>query len=212
MVSFRVVNHGKKIHYSRKRHLLYVAVAMEHCTAYKRRYIVYVKPGHSNKRCRMAFIQIKIKGKEQKKMEVVHTLDIDGFQWEMQDVVARNDIAAIKQLMTAKVMPNIQITLNNGYQANDSYIFYVQKYGKLYMGLIFINDLSGNHIGTNSEAFFGKVNISLNTRVDAVGIEYLSSKPIRASIDENGNIHMQESAGVTNGQNCIRIPITWIEA
>ena len=144
-------------------------------------------------------------------MEVVNTLDIDGTQWELQDVKARSDIEAIKQLMTPKVIPNIGITLNNGYSATEKYIAYVQKYGKLYMGLLFIDNLSGDMIGTNNEVFFGKVNVSLNTRADAIGIEYFSSKPVRVSIDKSGNVHMQESAGITNGNNRIRIPITWIE-
>lgn len=41
-------------------------------------------------------------------MEVVNTLDIDGTQWEMQDSVARNDIATIKENIS-----NIQTLLSN---------------------------------------------------------------------------------------------------
>lgn len=145
-------------------------------------------------------------------MEVVDTLDIDGTQWEIQDAEARNKIAVIEDFLTAKEMPNISITLNNGYSVSTKSIDYVQKYGKLYMGLLFINDLEGTYIGTNDIAAFGKVNISLNQRVDAIGIEYLNSKPVRISIEKNGDINMQESAGITPGKNCIRVPITWIEA
>ena len=145
-------------------------------------------------------------------MEVVNTLDIDGTQWEIQDAEARNKLAVIEDFLTAKEMPSINIKFNNGYHAKESLINFVQKYGKLYMGLLYIDNLSGNGIGTNDETYFGNVDISLNTRVDAVGIEYLSSKPVRVSIDKNGSVHMQESAGITNGDNRIRIPITWIEA
>ena len=41
-------------------------------------------------------------------MEVVNTLDIDGTQWEIQDVVARNDITTIKENIS-----NIQTLLSN---------------------------------------------------------------------------------------------------
>ena len=145
-------------------------------------------------------------------MEVVNTLDIDGTQWEIQDVKARNDIEAIKQLMTPEVMPNIEITLNNGYSATEKRISHIQKYGKLCMGLMFIDNLLGENIGTNEVASFGKINISLNEGVYSIGIEYFSSMPVRASIGKTGNLALQESKGVTNGDNRLRIPIIWIEA
>lgn len=145
-------------------------------------------------------------------MEVVNTLDIDGSQWEIQDVEARNKITTIEDFLTTKVMPNITITLNNGYSASKKEISYVQKYGKIYIGLLFIDNLAGKDIGTNNVAYFGKVNISLNKSVFAVGIDYLSSFPVRVSITENGTLSFMESKGVTSGNNHLRIPITWIEA
>ena len=145
-------------------------------------------------------------------MEVANILDIDGSQWELQDVEARNNIEAIKQLMTPKVMPNIEITLNNGYSATEKYIKNIQKYGKLCMGLLFIDNLSGENIGTNEVANFGKVNMSLNAGVYSMGIEYFSSMPVHSSIGKTGNLALQESKGVTDGDNRFRIPIIWIEA
>lgn len=145
-------------------------------------------------------------------MEVVDTLDIDGNQWEIRDKQARNDIAVIKQLMTPTEMPDIEITLNNGYSATLKRIQSVQKYGKLYMGILYIDNLSGKNIGTNDVANFGKANISLIIDTYAIGIEYLSSMPIRSSITKTGIFALQESAGITSGNNRIRVPITWIEA
>ena len=145
-------------------------------------------------------------------MENVNILDIDGTQWNIQDSEARNDIETIKQLMTPKVMPNIEITLNNGYSATEKLISHIQKYGKLCMGLLFIDNLSGKNIGTNEVANFGKVNMSLNESVYSMGIEYFSSMPVRSSIGKTGNLALQESKGVTDGNNRVRIPIIWIEA
>lgn len=144
-------------------------------------------------------------------MEVVNTLDIDGTQWNIQDSEARNDIATIKQSMTVETMPKIEITLNNGYTAAIKEISSVQRYGKLYMGLIFIDDLSGENVGTNDVATFGKVNISLNIGVFAIGLEYFSSSPVRVFLGKNGDLSLQESAGVTSGNNRLRIPVIWIE-
>lgn len=145
-------------------------------------------------------------------MEVANILDIDGSQWELQDVEARNKIATIEDVLTPKEMPDIKITLNDGYSAKDKKIEYVQKYGKLYMGLLYIDNLSGKNIGTNETVYFGKANISLNNNVFAVGIEYLNSIPVRASINKTGDISFYESKGVTSGNNHLRIPITWLEA
>lgn len=139
-------------------------------------------------------------------------IDIGGTQWNIKDKQARNDIEAIKQLMTPEVMPDIEITLNNGYSAVKKSVTTIQKYGKLYMGLLFLDDLSGENIGTNEVANFGKINISLNRGVYSMGIEYFSSMPVRSSIGKTGNLALQESKGITNGNNHIRIPIIWIEA
>ena len=139
-------------------------------------------------------------------------IDIGGTQWNVKDKQARNDIEAIKQSMTVGTMPNIEITLNNGYSATEKYITQIQKYGKLCMGLLFIDNLSGEHIGTNDVANFGKANMSLNAGVHSIGIEYFSSMPVRASIGETGNLALLESKGITDGDNRLRIPIIWIEA
>lgn len=145
-------------------------------------------------------------------MEVANTLDIDGNQWEIRDTKARDDIATIKQSMTVERMQNIKITLNNGYSAVLASIVDIQKYGKLYMGLLYIDNLSGENIGTNNTAEIGTVNINLKVTAYAVGIEYIKTVPTRFLISPDGHIAVLESAGMTSGNNRIRIPITWIEA
>lgn len=70
MVSFRAVNHRKKIYNSRKRHILYVKVAVECQAIYKKWYIVPVRAGYNDKRCRMASVQIKIKIGDKKKWKL----------------------------------------------------------------------------------------------------------------------------------------------
>ena len=138
-------------------------------------------------------------------------IDIGGTQWNIKDKQARNDIEVLKQLMIAEEMPNIEITLNNGYSATIKQISNVQRYGKLYMGLLFIDNLSGENVGTNEMANFGKANISLVVGTYAVGIEYFNSVPVRSSITKAGVLALQESKGVTDGDNRLRIPIIWIE-
>ena len=45
-------------------------------------------------------------------MEVVHTLDIDGFQWEMQDVVARNKIATLETEVNTNIPNRFEVDEN----------------------------------------------------------------------------------------------------
>ena len=138
-------------------------------------------------------------------------IDIGGTQWNVKDKQARNDIEVLKQLMTVEELPKIEITLNDGYSAVANEIRNVQRYGKLYMGLLFIDNLSGVNVGTNEIAKFGKANISLVMGTYAMGIEYFSSKPVRSSITKTGVLALQESAGVIDGDNRLRIPVIWIE-
>ena len=143
-------------------------------------------------------------------MADVSIIDIGGTQWNVKDKEARNDIETIKQLLTVEPLPGINITLNNGYSASISQIWDIQKYGKLYMGLISINDLRGNNIGTNETAVFGKINVSMKANTYAMGIDFSTSVPIRISINKIGQLSIMESIGVRNGNNRLRIPIIWI--
>lgn len=139
-------------------------------------------------------------------------IDIGGTQWNVKDSQARNDIEAIKQLFTVKTIEKIDLTLNNGYSAVTPEIRDIQKYGKLYMGLLFIDNLSGESIGTNDIANISRINMSLQQTTYAIGIEYFSSKPVRVAIDRTGIITFLETAGVTDGNNRLRIPLIWIES
>lgn len=53
--------------------------------------------------------------------------------------------------------------------------------------------------------------MSLNSIVFAIGIDYMSSSPVRAAFTETGDLALYESKGITSGNNHLRIPITWIE-
>ena len=139
-------------------------------------------------------------------------IDIGGTQWNVKDKQARNDIETINQLLTVESLQSITITINNGYSASVAAIWDVQKYGKLYMGLIVIDNLNGNNIGTNNTALFGKINVNMKTNAHAMGIEFLTSTLVRISIDKTGQLSMMESLGAKNGNNRFRIPITWIES
>ena len=144
-------------------------------------------------------------------MEVVNTLDIDGTQWELQDVGARNDIATINQLLKIETIADIPIVLNSGYTATEAKIQDIQKYGKLYKGLLYIDNISGENIGTTYSILIGKIGRNVLGSNYALGLEYLTSNIARFLLATGGDIYIAESLGINNGNNRIRTPIIWFE-
>ena len=144
-------------------------------------------------------------------MEVVNTLDIDGTQWEMQDEKARNDIATIKQSLEIKSIRNIQIILEAGYTATAAFIQDIQKYGRLCKGLLVIDNISGQNIGTTSTVLIGKINRNVLGSNFALGLDYSTGKIARILLASDGSIIIAESLGINNGNNNIRTPIIWFE-
>ena len=144
-------------------------------------------------------------------MEIVNTLDIDGTQWELQDVEARNDIATIKQSLEIKSISDIPIILEAGYTATGASIVDIQKYGRLCRGLLYINNISAQYIGTTTTVLIGKIERNVLGSNYALGLEYLTGKIARVLLAEGGYLYITESLGINNGDNRIRIPIIWFE-
>ena len=144
-------------------------------------------------------------------MEIVHTLDIDGTQWELQDGVARNKIAEIEQLLKVEALSDIPIILNSGNSADQASIRSIQKFGKIHLGLIYIQNIIAKNVGTLTRVNVGTVNINVLQDTYSLGYDYQSGKTVRIRIDKNKNIYFEESLGVANGNNGIFSPITWIE-
>lgn len=144
-------------------------------------------------------------------MEIVNTLDIDGTQWELQDIAARNKITEIEQLLKTENVNDIPINLNSGNSANVASITSIQKYGKMYIGLILIKNLHASNLGTLFRVYLGTVNVNVLKDTYALGFDANSGKIVRIRITSNKNINIEESNGVLNGNNIIFVPITWIE-
>ena len=71
-------------------------------------------------------------------MEVVNTLDIDGTQWEIQDVVARNKIATIEEKTTIKITKKVdEVTIKmNLVEINGEKFIQLHLSGYYWSGLI----------------------------------------------------------------------------
>ena len=144
-------------------------------------------------------------------MADVKIVDIDGSQWSMKDQVARNKITEIEQLLKTEIIDNIPIVLNSGNRADEVRITSIQKFGKIYVGLIIIENINANNVGTINRVNIGTVNINVLNSTYSLGFDYKSGKTVRIRINPDKSITLEESSGVSNGNNGIRAPITWIE-
>ena len=144
-------------------------------------------------------------------MADVKIVDIDGSQWNMKDQETRNRIAEIEQLLKTEVVGNIPINLNSGNNADEARITSIQKFGKMFVGLIIIENINANNVGTLNRVNVGTVNISVLDNTYSLGFDYKSGKTVRIRVGPDKNITIEESSEVLNGNNGIRAPITWIE-
>ena len=145
-------------------------------------------------------------------MADVKIIDIDNEQWNMKDQEARNKIARIEQLLKTETVDSILINLNSGNSANEARITSIQKYGNIYTGLIIIENLIANNIGTLNRVDVGTVNINVLDNTYSLGYDYHSGKIVRIRVAPGKKFYIEESDGVANGRNGIRAQIIWIEA
>lgn len=138
-------------------------------------------------------------------------VDIKGVQWELKDEVARNNIAIIKQSLEIETINDIPIILKDGYTADTANIEGIQKYGRLYKGLLYIDNLNGSSVGTMTTGYIGDINRNVLGGNFALGLDYLTGSVIRIAIANGGLIQLSESLGVNKGSNRIRTPIIWFE-
>ena len=144
-------------------------------------------------------------------MQEVKIIDIDNVQWNMKDQEARNRIAEMEQLLKIENVNDIQIILNGGNSANEARITSIQKFGKIYIGLIIIENLIADNIGTLNRVNVGTVNINVLNNAYSIGFDYHSGKTVRIRVSPEKIFSIEESSGVSSGSNGIRAQITWIE-
>ena len=145
-------------------------------------------------------------------MEVVNTLDIDGSQWELQDVEARSKIASLEQSIIAQDLENIRITMNPGYTAVSAFIRNHYKVGKIHFAVVEINNVSGQNIGTSGSARIGTINIKPKSETSFLLNDFNNNKILRCYIDRDGTITIGESNGVVQGNNTCLGELIFAEA
>ena len=134
-------------------------------------------------------------------MEVVNTLDIDGFQWEMQDVEARGKIAVIEDILTVKNLPNLTINRDAGYSWSELNLYNHYSFGKIHFVYIRLENISGKNIGSTISAKIGLLNIKPIKETSFMLFDYVNGRVMRCYLDIEGFFYIGESNGVSSGNN-----------
>lgn len=134
-------------------------------------------------------------------MEVVHTLDIDGTQWGLQDVEARNRIAVLEKNNIAQDLGNVSIDILQGYTAVDAYMFNHYKIGKIHFMSVVLTNIEGKNIGTTSTAQIAKTNLRPKNQTYFILSDYQNKATLRCQLNKDGTIDIGESVGVVQGSN-----------
>lgn len=134
-------------------------------------------------------------------MEIVNTLDIDGTQWEMQDVEARNKIAVLENYNIAQDLENVSIDMLPGYSAVDNYMFNHYKIGKIHFMSVVLTNLKGENIGTTTTAKIAKTNLRPKNQTYFLLNDYQNKATLRCQINKDGTIDVGESVGVVQDSN-----------
>ena len=145
-------------------------------------------------------------------MEVVNTLDIDGSQWEIQDVEARNKIAVLEDSLSPKDLPDAKITMKNGYTCKSIRITDCYKAGKIIFAYLRIEDLSGNNVGGTGSMDIASTNLIPKRYTTFLARDYRAPATVTCALEQDGNIGLGASTGIKNGDNVIIGEIIFAEA
>ena len=145
-------------------------------------------------------------------MEIVNTLDIDGTQWEMQDVVARNRIAELEENNTTKDLPDETINLGKGFEAESITVAHHYGYGKIHFAIINIVNIKGPNIGTDQTSYIATSNMRPRKSTTFLMYDYKNNAIARGYIFADGKIALGESIGVVQGSNTIYGELIFAEA
>ena len=134
-------------------------------------------------------------------MAEVSLIDIDGLQWSMKDQTARDKITNLEENNITKDLPDIHITLKEGYEAQEISISEHYSYGKIHFALIKLLNIKGNYIGTDTTAFIASLNIYPKKRTTFIMYDYKNKAILRCFIEPDGTVAIGESSGLVLDNN-----------
>lgn len=145
-------------------------------------------------------------------MADVKIVDIDGEQWNIKDQESRKKIATIEENIATQDLPDVQITMKDGYTCKSIQITNHYKAGKIHFAVIRIEDLSGDGVGGTRTINIASTDLIPKKFTTYIARDYRALATARVSLEIDGSISIGESNGISNGNNVLIGEIIFAEA
>ena len=145
-------------------------------------------------------------------MADVKIIDIDGEQWSIKDQESREKIAEIEENISSQDLPDVQVTMKNGYIWKRLEISNHYKVGKIHFAIIRIENLSGSGVGTTESIDVASTSLIPKNRTAFIARDYRAPATVRCTLELDGSISIGESNGISDGNNVIIGEIIFAEA
>ena len=121
-------------------------------------------------------------------------IDIGGTQWNVKDKDARDRITVIEDILTVKVLPDLEINRGAGYSWNSLRLYNHYSFGKIHFVYVRIQNVSGSGIGSTNSARIGLLNIKPIKETSFMLFDYINGKTLRCYLDVDGFFYIGESS------------------
>lgn len=136
-------------------------------------------------------------------MADVKKIDIDGEQWGIKDETARDRITVLEDSLSPKDLPDVQITMKDGYTCKSIKITDCYKVGKIIFGCLRIENLSGEGVGGTRDISIASTNLIPKRYTSFIARDYKAPATVRCHFRQNGDLGLGESNGIKDGNNII---------
>lgn len=132
-------------------------------------------------------------------MEIVNTLDIDGYRWEITDSQARKDISGLKTDVKIVSVGMMDLTLKPGYTASFAKLQRVVQMGKLMMGVIHIIGLKGPDIGKVKSLEVAEFPFAPLELFEVAAVDTWQNNSFRVSVDTARTVYIMSTEKLLPG-------------
>lgn len=144
-------------------------------------------------------------------MEIVNTLDIDGYRWDMTDKQARQDIADLKTNFKTSYTKKISLDLKPGITADFALVSNVQKMGKLVFCNMTLKGLSGESFTANANTDIAEFPFKVLGYFEFLLYDTANKRVLRCRIKDDNTLNIITDMDFNQGYSFIVGQLSFIE-
>lgn len=136
-------------------------------------------------------------------MADVKIVDINGEQWNIKDQESREKITTIEKNISTQDLQDAQAAMKAGYTCKSIKINNHYKVGKIHFANLRIENLSGSDVGTAHSVYAAYTDLRPIKYTTFIARDYKAPATVRCALDKYGDIVIEESNGISDGNNVI---------